>query len=873
LLDPRVGPWVVVVLGLLLTWQLWLAESRFSERELQAEFEARVQDGSNRVQLRMDSYQQVLRGVAGLLSADRDVDREAFRVYVDALGLAERYPGIQGVGFNARVPAAAREAHVQSVRRSGVPDYDIRPPGERDPYTAIVYIEPFAGRNLRALGFDTYSEPIRREAMDRAWTTGQGALTGRLTLVQETTQDVQAGVLMFLPLYPTGTPLGSEAARRETLRGWISGVFRMNDLMAGILGARRDDVAIRIFDGAREAADTLLYDSDRAAPPSDAAPRFATRRVIQVAGRPWTMAFHSTPAFEARLQTGSARWVAVGGVLGTVLLALMVRLLARGRERAEAASRVKSEFLANMSHEIRTPMNAIIGFSGLAMKTELSDRQRDYLTKIEASGRHLLGLINDILDLSKIEAGKVTIESAPFYLPDVIDHVTSLVAQRCADKGLALVVDVDPQVPKALVGDALRLGQVLINYANNAVKFTERGEVALRVRCERLDGDRARLRFSVSDTGIGLTPEQQSRLFQKFQQADGSTSRKYGGTGLGLAISRQLAGLMGGEVGVDSQWGQGSTFWFTAEVGVADATEASAVAANRAGATAGASADAPSSGWVPGAIASLRGAQVLLVDDNELNLQVATELLQEIGVEVHTARDGQQAIERLRGAPVDLVLMDMQMPVLDGIEATIEIREDPAHAALPIIAMTANALDEDRERCLAAGMNDHLSKPIEPKALWAALARWIRPASDALPVAPAAAPAAAEAPDELPRVPGLDVEQGLHHLMGKRALYLTVLRLFVRDQSAMIPATRLALSQSDFQTAERLAHTLKGTASTVAAPEVMAAAAQLERVCRRLREGEPVTWTVALDNLRAALEPLLQGLSEHLDRDSRSVMA
>ena len=999
-MGSRAWPWVILALGLVLTWQAWLGQSRFNELELQAEFDARVTDGTNRVQLRMDSYQQVLRGVAGLLSTGSEVNREQFRAYVQALNLADRYPGIQGVGLNVLVPAAEREAHVKAVRRSGVPDYDIRPPGVRDPYTAIVFIEPFAGRNLRALGFDTYAEPIRRAAMDRAWETGQGALTGRLTLVQETGKDVQAGVLMFLPLYFHAVNAQTADERRASLRGWVSGVFRMNDFMAGVLGARRDDIGIRIYDGTQELPEQLLYASDPASAQQAGAGRFKSGSVINVAGREWTMAFHSTPAFEAGLQTGSARLMAGVGLAGSVMLALLVHLLARGRQRAEAASRVKSEFLANMSHEIRTPMNAIIGFSGLALKTELSARQRDYMTKIQASSRHLLGLINDILDLSKIEAGKVTIEAAPFDLLDVIDNVASLVSQKCAEKGLELIVDVEPQVPHALVGDSLRLSQVLINYANNAVKFTEQGEITLRVRCQRSQAGRALLHFSVSDTGIGLTAEQQSRLFQNFQQADSSTSRKYGGTGLGLAISRQLAGLMGGEVGVDSQPGQGSTFWFTAEVGVAEAThersapalpslqgrlvmvvddndsartvmtsllegmglqvrcaasgaqaleELQAVHAaglrceaafidwqmpqmdgvelarqvrrlwpqeapqmvivtghgreeslevfrraqldrvllkpvnasvlhdevarllGGAGITAG-SPRARAERAADGVPTDLRGCRVLLVDDNDLNRQVATALLHEAGLVVDTAENGQIAVDRVRTHAYDLVLMDMQMPVMDGIDATIEIREQPAHARLPIIAMTANALDEDRERCLAAGMNDHLAKPIEPEVLWTKLSRWLRPREALAHPQRAPTQTSPESGDRLPRhLPGLDIELGLSQLMGKHALYLTVLRLLVRDQTGMVAKTREALTSGDFATAERLAHTLKGTSSTVAARAVAEAAGQLERACRQLKAGKPLEWAPALDDLRASLEPLLAGLKDHLELQDRAV--
>jgi CheY-like chemotaxis protein len=544
----------------------------------------------------------------------------------------------------------------------------------------------------------------------------------------------------------------------------------------------------------------------------------------------------------------------------------------------------------------------------------------------------------------------------------------------------------------ALVGDSLRLGQVLINYTNNAVKFTDQGEVTLRVRCERVQDGRATLHFSVSDTGIGLTIEQQSKLFQSFQQADGSTSRKYGGTGLGLAISRRLAHLMGGEVGVQSEVGQGSTFWFTANVGVAQtsrmpATQAlSALQDRRAlvvddndsarevlcgllrgmGLNVQAAASAAEalqslremqahgqacdvafidwqmpqmngvelaqrirSLWPPigprivmvtshgrddaaetfrraqldrvllkpvnpsvlfdevsrvlgvalgntragsstppvlhrGPPRHLRGGKVLLVDDNELNRQVATELLHEVGLVVDTAENGRVAVDRVLAGRYDLVLMDMQMPVMDGIEATIELRERPELARLPILAMTANALAEDRDRCLAAGMNDHLAKPMEPEALWSRLERWLKPREGADAHVSKAGTDESELQDDLPaHIPGLDIELGLSHLMGKRALYATVLRLFLRDQSQMIEKTRLAFQSADHATAERLAHTLKGSATTVAALHVAEAAGRLERACRHIRAGEAVAWEPLLDDLRASLDPLLRALSEH----------
>jgi two-component system sensor histidine kinase/response regulator len=384
------------------------------------------------------------------------------------------------------------------------------------------------------------------------------------------------------------------------------------------------------------------------------------------------------------------------------------RELAVAKSAAEVANQSKGEFLANMSHEIRTPMNAIIGLAHLALKTEPTPRQRDYILKMKSSGEHLMGIINDILDFSKVEAGKLDIEKADFEMGTLLDNVAGLLTEECCAKGLELVFDIDPDMPQYLIGDSLRLGQILINFANNAVKFTERGGVVVSARVQERAGQEVLLHFAVQDTGIGLTEEQMGRLFQSFQQADSSTTRKFGGTGLGLAISRKLAVLMGGEVGVQSQVGVGSTFWFTARVAL--------------------SARGPSEVQeVPISLAPIQGARILLVEDNDINQIVACELLQDAGFVVDIAENGQVALDCIGQATYDLVLMDMQMPVMDGVTATRALRAQERYRTLPVIAMTANAMAQDRQRCLEAGMNDFLSKPIEPDNVWNILLKWIEP--------------------------------------------------------------------------------------------------------------------------------------------------
>jgi signal transduction histidine kinase/ABC-type amino acid transport substrate-binding protein/HPt (histidine-containing phosphotransfer) domain-containing protein/DNA-binding NarL/FixJ family response regulator len=495
-------------------------------------------------------------------------------------------------------------------------------------------------------------------------------------------------------------------------------------------------------------------------------------------------------------------------------------------QEAQAASQAKADFLANMSHEIRTPMNAIIGFSSLALKTELDQKQQDYIKKIEQSAKHLLGIINDILDFSKIEAGKLDIEQTDFELEKVMENVSNLVMEKTTAKGLKLVFDIDRQAPNFLIGDPLRLGQILINYSNNAVKFTEQGEIVISVKVVEETERDVLMRFGVQDTGIGLTKEQMGKLFQSFQQADTSTTRKYGGTGLGLAISKKLANLMGGDVGVESEPGQGSTFWFTARLGrgVERVREEG---------------DQDLSSLI-GHLSSIKGAHILLVEDNEFNQQLALELLSDAGFKVELAENGLKSIEMLNKTSYDIVLMDMQMPVMDGVTAAREIRKDPRFKDLPIVAMTANVMASDVERCHAAGMNDHVGKPIDPKELFSRLLKWVQPQGTVSVIEPASTvrpetesrPTPAVQEQAVPDIPGLDTGLGLKRFMGKKAFYLDMLKKYADNQGGIPDQIKETLDANDRGTAERLAHTIKGVSGNIGATEVQALAAELEHAIK-----------------------------------------
>ncbi len=885
--NPQSNLWAagfLLAVGLVVTAIAAFYQKSEAEMNERRGFDSACGEIQSRIENRLATREEILRGAAAFFADDDGVTRQEWHEFAEHLQIYENLSGIQGIGFAPLVPAGQLAQHLAEIRAEGFPDYQIRPPGEREFYAPVVFLEPFYGRNLMAFGHDMLSEPVRRTAMEWARDHNAAALTGKLALAQEPGEDTQAGVVMYMPVYRMRASHDTVAERRSALLGWVGSPYRMNDLMEGIVGPldvwHEWHIRLRIFDGETDAPDALLYDSlpGEGEIPADA---LTLRIPINVGARDWLLSFTQSGEGGA-LVAYSKVWLTLGAgtvisllVAGLVLslrntqldakkiadrltadlrlseaklsetaerLALAakaakvgvwdydvaagslgwdaqmlslygitpdqfartydswkalvhpddrmrgdaeIQMALRGEKEfdtefrvvwpdgtvhniralaavhrsasgqavrlvgmnwditeqkqaessilrinsqleeakaaAEKASAAKSEFLANMSHEIRTPMAAVIGLSDLLSDTALSALQSDYVRRINVSSTALLGVLGDILDYSKIEAGHMQIEAVPLRFEEILNKCKALFEVHAGSKGLALRFELDPGVPAVLIGDPLRLLQVINNLVNNALKFTKSGGVDVAVQCLGTTEREALVKVCVKDTGIGIPLAHRDKLFAAFQQADYSTTRKYGGTGLGLTISKRLVDLMGGEIGVESEPGRGSTFWFTVRLGL---PHSSPMEGNEAP-------QSERSAVEPVQIAApIRGARVLLVDDSLTNVLVTKAYLRKLGLEVEAAQDGQAAVDKAKQTRFDAILMDLQMPGIDGFTAARMIRANEVGRELgipevPIIALTAAATLQDEHAAEDAGMNDYLTKPVDLSNLASTLARWI----------------------------------------------------------------------------------------------------------------------------------------------------
>lgn len=731
---------VGIVLAAVLTGLGWnYASEREFERNRE-EFAAVARDSELALEHRMDTYRTALDGAAALFIARDEVTFPEWEDYVSTLDLDHSLKGMNGIGFIRPVKNGKQDTFLRRARDRGTPIQAIHPATGHDELFPIKYITPVEG-NRPAIGLDLSFETNRRTALVNSRQSGEMLLTGPIELVQDSEGGV--GFLLVRPVYRNGAATQTKAQRLRAFEGWSYAPLLARNFLSGLTAREGTAFSMAIYQGRAADNDNLIYRTD--------APEMTTHRSrftrvahLDVAGQPWTIEWRSLPAFEQTVRSNESLIVLLSGIaislcLGALLISvvrregqvrrkvaeatrelaerdaersIMLEDLRRARDASLAAAKAKSTFLANMSHELRTPMNGVLGFADLLVHSDLKPDARRHAELIAQSGRVMARLLDDILDLSRIEAGKMVISSDPFDIREVCQHVMRLVEPAARDKGLDLECCIADGIPHYVIGDKLRIQQILINLVGNAVKFTDRGYVRLS-----LAENEGSLVCEVRDSGIGIAPGKLEAIFDDFVQAEDGASRSRGGTGLGLAISRKLAQAMNGSLEGKSTKGAGSTFSLAIPLRKAayqpETTVGEVVTA------------------LPGKPVVDADRPVLMAEDNEINRLLMEAMASDLGITLDCAMDGKEAVAMaehaaLNGVPYALVLMDMQMPVMDGIEATRVLREKGfTPKDLPIVALTANAFAEDITRCLEAGMQEHCAKPLTIGKFRQVLDRWL----------------------------------------------------------------------------------------------------------------------------------------------------
>lgn len=754
---------IILLLMLSATAWLWHNSRLRAMTSAEARFAFEVMEVESEISERLTAYEQILLGGVGLFAASQWVTRNEWHKYVGSFNLEKRFPGIRGMGYAKVIAPAELDGHIATVRAEGFPDYRVHPEGERDSYTAIIYLEPFDWRNQRAFGYDMFSEPVRHAAMALARDSGQPAVSGRVTLLQETDEGVQHGFLMYLPFY-----LGEAdtvAARRLAIQGYVYAPFRMKDLMEGTLGRESlPKLQMQIYDDGRLTPDTLMYDSAAQAkdkPGSTAKqPKFSLTRELDFNGRSWLLHFSSQPAFEAEVSTLVPKMLLLTGTVISLLFSAVIwsltvnrqrakalstanhglkseiaertRLQARlmhAKEAAEQASRAKSHFLANVSHELRTPLTLILSpLEQLCGSQQAPDDWQAQISRIRRNALHLLNRVNELLDYSKAEAGKFELHPEAVSIGPLLASLVEDARSVAEVKDCHLSIQVEENLDKVYT-DRRHFQTIALNFLSNALKFTPQGG-DIRLQARRVND--SQFEFSVSDTGTGIPTGQQGQLFQRFSQLDNSATRCHGGTGLGLALVRQLAELMGGEAGVSSEGAnKGARFYVRLPYQLSrqehqEHQERHApidIQLRRAKLEELAQESVLETGKP--STTPEQGERILVVDDNADMRGYITHLLTP-SYQVITASDGEQAWRVLENQAIDLVLSDVMMPRLDGLDLTTRLKQSPLFAHLPVILVTARGGSDASVEGLAAGADDYLAKPFSANELLARVAAALR---------------------------------------------------------------------------------------------------------------------------------------------------